>query len=74
MCQLTTFLDPALSENARADWQVPRRHLVMVWLARHLELSQGTLGEFLFDLFLKVDEFSFYFGIDVPLAFQWAAC
>jgi hypothetical protein len=46
----------------------------MIRLSGHLKLFECTLSKLLFDFFLEVDEFSFYFWINVSLALEWATC
>ena len=68
LSQLASFLNAAVSKYALCHSHITRAHLFCFGFPWHLKLLQCRLGKLLFNLFFKVDEFGFYFWIDVSLA------
>ena len=69
----TALLNPTLAENALSNRQITRSNFVILGLAWHLEPAEWRFREFLFNLFLKIDQLKFYFRIYVAFALQRAA-
>ena len=59
---LSPFLYTTLSENASASRPVT---FIVFNFSGHLELFQGRFGKFLLNFLFEVNEFYFYFGVDI---------